>query len=800
MRHKTLIMFLAAVFCMVLGSSRMQAQQNGSIVGTVTDPSGAVIPGAKVTATNTATSQTQSTLTSGAGTYTITQVAPGTYTVAVEKTGFQRYASSGVVVQVATAADVSVVLQVGATTQTVNVRADTSLLQASTTSTGTVITGQANDELPLSLGGGVRNPMNFVELTPGVSWVNGNYLDLEIGGGQIGDTSFLLDGSETMSSRHNGGAFGAGIDNGIQFAEPVSADAVSEFKVQTGTYSAQYGRFANGIMNYVTKSGTNQLHGGLFEYLKNTALDTRGFYDKTTPVTIENNFGGTVGGPIIIPHVYDGRNKAFFFVAWDRAQYVAYSSAGLTSVPSMRERQGDFSDWVTSTGALIPIYDPTTTAIVNGVVTRTQFPGNIIPPTDIVPQAIVLNKLLPPPNLPGILDNEYTASSIGATEQNYSFQIDFNPTPNDHIEFFFSNPTTTSLPATGPLPGPLENNYNYGTYSTYYRFNYDHIISPTLMNHLNLGLNRQTWPQVAPVYMSAADRAAISVLGVAYNDPHVPPQYSVGPFGTWGSATDNVQPMQLVNINDALTSIHGRHTLQAGFDFITEYYNVRNCVLCAGAPVFATGQTGVPSNANSGAAYASLLLGQVSSGSYLFPSDFTMGNNYYAWFLQDDFKATKKLTINMGLRYDIPIPSREKYAREDNFCPSCSNPAAGGIFGAVAFTGNGPGRNGLRSFQTTRTNAWGPRLGLPTKSPLIRCSGAAEVFTIPLSENRAKHSTTLTALPAPTASALRTAMILRSLWLRAFQPPHLLPTLIRGLTCSALPLTRRPVADWRLIL
>jgi hypothetical protein len=698
------------------------AQQNGSIIGTVTDPSGAVVPGAKVTATNTATGRAQSTLTGASGTFSIPQVAPGTYTVTVEKSGFQRYVSSGVVVSVATASDLpTIALRVGVTTQTVNVTAAPALLQSSTTSTGAIIPPQALLDLPLELSGGIRDNLQFVTLTPGSQWTPGNDFTLRIGGGQVVGESMLLDGSETMSEQENGPSFGA-----------VSPDAVEEFKVQTGTYSAQYSRLANGIVNFVTKSGTNQLHGDLYEYLENTALNARGFFAATTPVTHMNDFGGTVGGPIYIPHVYNGRNKAFWFFSYERSPYVAGVEPSLISVPSMAERNGDFSDWVTPTGAQIPIYDPATTAIVNGQVVRQQFPGNIIPAGDIVPEAAAVTSLVPEPTMPGIQDNLYSVGNSGSTHQTISFQIDLSPTAKDHTQFFFSQADESGLSSIGPLPGPMGSNFYSNQYAHYYRFNYDHIFSPTLMNHLSMGLNRLTNPQGANQQPSPAEREAISLKGVYDNALFETPVYSVEDFAQMGSGVVAGYPQQMVDINDMLTDIHGPHTLEAGFEFMTGYFSKIDNTYDAGYASFGSGQTGLPEvTTETGSGYASMLLGQAASGSYLFPGATQTGENYEAWFFQDDLKATKKLTLNMGIRYELPYPPTEKYARQSGFCATCSNPAAGGIPGAVTFLGTGPGRDGQSAFQTVRKDAFGPRLGVAyevTPSTVLRGGGAIYYF------------------------------------------------------------------------
>ena len=323
-------LFSSATLVILLFSIAGYCQERGSITGIATDPSGAAVPGATVKATNNQTGRTQTTQTTSVGFYTLPELPSGTYKMSVQKAGFKEGVVDNVTVVVNTTTRIDLALALGTTTQTVEVTAAGALLQTDRTDVGSTLTTHEILNLPLGLAGGLRDPQAFVTLTPGVvNTPNSGALGIRVAGGLSYEQSQLLDGGELMSGRQNGSPINA-----------VSVDAIQEYKLVTGSYSAEYGRTANGVENFVTKSGTNQFHGGLFEYFRNTALNARGFYNTTTPVTHQHDFGGTAGGPVYLPKIFDGRDKLFFFFSYERLRYQAGSPSGLISVRRWRCETG----------------------------------------------------------------------------------------------------------------------------------------------------------------------------------------------------------------------------------------------------------------------------------------------------------------------------------------------------------------------------------------------------------------------------------------------------------------------------
>jgi hypothetical protein len=718
---------LTAGLFILLFSVTSLSQERGSITGIVTDPSGAAVPDAAVTATNTATSTTRTTQTTSVGAYTVPELPPGTYTVSVQKAGFKEavVASVNVVVNTTTRIDVS--LAMGTTTQTVEVTAAPALLQTDRTDTGATLTSHEILDLPIFIGGGLRSPLSFLTITPGVINSGGGDLGTRVAGGLSYEASQLLDGGELMSGRQNGPPINA-----------VSVDAIQEYKVVTGSYSAEYGRTGNGVQNFVTKSGTNQLHASLFEYFRNNALNARGFYNATTPVLRQNDFGGSVGGPVYLPKVFDGRDKLFFFFAFEESKYTAGSPSGLTSVPPIAMRNGDFTGWVDSSGKQIPVYDPATTRIVNGQVVRDQISCkgvlNVICPDRIDPVAAKLMSLLPPPETTGLYNNIHQVGQTGQTQPVWSLRMDWNQSAKSRFSGMFSREYYMPPPAIGPIPGPLGNNFSTSGVSDYFRFSHDYTFTPTLLNHFVFGGNWTRYLEYSNLRgrtgsyaLSAADKAAIQIKNVPV-DPTAASEYVIGDgYPNMNMWVDTNSVDRTWNITDTLNLIHGRHSMKIGFEYLHTLFARKDCNQCAGEADFSDAITGLPGAPfQTGSGLASLLLGMPAYGAYNLGAYANWGAPYYAWFFQDDFKVTPRLTLNLGLRYDLPIPISERYGNTGIVCLTCPNPDANGIPGAIQFGGVGPGRTGRYRWTDTRTNAWGPRLGFAyqiTPNTVFRAGG-----------------------------------------------------------------------------
>lgn len=714
----------------------------GAISGTVTDANGAVVPEAAITITNPQTGYAQQTTTSGVGTFFQTSMPVGEYVVTVSKPGFATERIGAVAVSVATTVRLDVQLRVGQLEQVMDVTSAAPIVVADRTDLGTVMSTQEILDLPLSLSGGLRDNLSFTVLTPGVVLTPGNNNSLRIGGGLGMGHSMILDGGEAMSERRN--------DSGFQ---AVSTDAISQFKVISNSFSAEYGRMSNGVIDFITKSGTNDLHGSAFEYFRNTVLNARKFFSADRAVVRQNNFGGTIGGPVRLPGVYDGRNRAFFFFSYEKAIYRAGNPSSIISIPSLAMRQGDFRGFTDSSGRTIPIYDPATSRVVNGQVVRDQFPGNMIPSSRISTVASTINRYLPAPDLPGAVSNYYAVGNPGNNQDVWSIKGDYNLTPNSRLSGLFSRQYSGSPDQIGAYDGPLGYNVNSSGRSRFYRLSHDQVLSPTLVNHIAFGYNDRVVSEYYPqryYNIPESDRALIQIKGAYFESPSdniVPPsQYDLGDqYRSVGRYTNTYSPSRTAQITEHLSWVKSNHNLKFGFQFLRADYRRINCLYCTGRASFSNNTTGLPgSSATTGSGYASFLLGQASNVQYNQPGDFSFGQPYYAWFLQDDWKVNRRLTLNLGLRYELPFSKTESQSRVSNLCLTCPNPAAGGIPGALQFAGEGAGRTGESSFLDTRYQSWGPRIGLayqPVDSLVIRTAGG--VFYVPVREGgNADNATT----------------------------------------------------------
>jgi hypothetical protein len=702
----------------------------GNITGTVTDPGGAAVPGAAIKATNPATGLTQSTTTGADGNYNLQYLPVGQYTISAEKTGFSTSEQTGIPVQVSNTTRADFALRVGQVQERVDVTGVAPVVVSERSDLGTVMNSKEIIDLPLSLGGGLRDNLAFTILTPGTVFNYGNDNSLRIGGGLAAGQSMMLDGAEAESERRNDSSF-----------QSVSTDAIQEFRVISNAFSAEYGRMANGVINFTTKSGTNDLHGSLFEYFRNDDLNARPFFSATRPIVRENDFGGTAGGPVYIPKLYNGRNKAFWFFSYEKDITRTGSPSGYSSVPTAAFKSGDFSQYTNANGSVIPVYDPSTTQVVGSNIVRSQFPGNIIPTSRINSIATTLNKYLPNPTLPGYVNNILTVGDPGANQNVWSLKGDYNITGNSRLSGLFSKQFFGSPDSIGPIPGPLGNNFNSSGTNKFYRLSHDQVISATLLNHITFGWNDRNIIEYFPSRYNtipAADRAILTIKGASTQNPTsniLPPSaYNLGGiYGEYGFWINTLSPSRTANLNEQLSWVHGKQTIKFGFEYLRADYRRVNCNGCTGEADFSANTTGLPGvTALTGSNYASFLLGAPAGGNYNLPGDFSFGEPYYAWFVQDDWKVSRKLTLNIGLRYELPFPKVEAQNRVSNLCLYCPNPAAGNIPGALQFAGNGNGRTGLPSFLATRKNAWGPRLGFAYEvMPNLVVRGGGGIFYVP---------------------------------------------------------------------
>lgn len=714
-------MFLRGLSLSTALAAALLSEDRGTIRGTVTDPSSSAVPGASVTARNTGTGLVRAATTSSDGAYTIPYLPVGDYSVTVEHAGFRKSETSGIRVNIASVTDVNVALTVGAVDQTVEVTAAAPLLETQGTNLGKVVPTRAIRDLPLFISGGVRSHLAFVILTPGVIGPANNP---RIGGGLLDGQSEQLDGAEAQSERRNDPAM-----NGV------SVEGMEEFKVQSSSFSAEYGRTSNGVINWVTKSGTNQIHGSAFMFNRNEVFNARGFTFVPTrrPIVRQWNPGGSFGGPLYIPKLIDGRNKAFFFFAYERASTRNGQSTALVNAPVDEYKVGDMRRNVDNAGRTVPLYDPFDgqgRIIANAADRpRMQCRGvlDVICPERIDPTARLLVAMLPRPDDPTRIVNNYRSRSFSRSQQALpSIKVDYVFTEKHRASYLYSHfhaPAFPSINALEGLPGtgfPSESNTDY------HRLNDDYVIRPNLLNHLTIGFNRRHVIE-APGYVSRfpADIARATYIPgtVTPLAPGTSSTYGTS-LATWGNSVFTDSRSRTTNIKEQLAWIRARHSLKFGMEYLRGQYRRLDFNNAYGTVNFNAAGTGNPNVPNSGSDWASFLLGVASGGGFRYPGDTTFQWPYYAWYVQDDFKVNRKLTLNIGLRYEIPVPKRERNLKNSNFCPVCPNAAAGGILGAMVYAG----RDGVpERFGETRLNAWGPRLGLAYQvdsKTVVRTGGA----------------------------------------------------------------------------
>ena len=702
---------LFVAFCIPL----LAQVDRGSISGTVTDPSSAVIANVAITINQTETNASFHATSSSNGTFSFVNLPIGSYVLRAEAAGFRRQEVKDIKVEVNQQAKVDVNLQVGDVTQTVEVQAAASLIQTESTDVGTVIDNKRFLDLPLTLGGGIRNPSAFILLTPGVS--PGSTWEKHIGGG----------GSFNDQIYYDGIALSRGDLANDAEVNP-SVDAIAEFKLVTNNYSAEYTHALSGVTSFTMKSGTNSLHGNAFEFLDNEKLDARGFFSPKKAPRKQNEWGFTAGAPITIPKIYNGKDRTFFFFSFDQFYIRGGQLAGLNTLPTARMLTGDFGEWP---GV---IYDPRTTAVgANGTVTRTAFPNNIIPKSAFSAVTSKMLPLHPVPELPGIANNSIAPlGSPSADQRTSGFKLDHVLSANHRLSGMFNFTDRPSVKSPGPSrllsvghSTGLENYNTQRVTTRLIRINYDWTISPTLLNHMGAGFSRFRNPNFSNSYNQGWVQPNGGKLGLTGLQSDLFPTvlFSQG-YTRYGDdiASDNY--FTTLAWLDNLTWIKGKHTVKMGVEVQAHRDNYRNFGGGGGTFNFSQLETALPGVANSGNAFASYLLGAVDSGSAYFRASLPGGRyQYYGTFIDDTYKITPRLTLNLGLRWEVQAPTSDPLGRFSEMDPSLPNPGAGNLPGAYIFGGDGPGRQGWNRFFDPHYKNFAPRIGFAyslTKNTVIR--------------------------------------------------------------------------------
>jgi len=692
---------LRILLLIVLVQAAFAQTDRGTIRGTVEDQSGAAVPGATVTATNAETGIRSTTQSTESGNYNLPSLPAGNYDVVAEKAGFKKLLRGNVRVEVAGTVGLDLQMPVGEVTDTVTVSESAPQLKTESSNVSTGVNPKSFIDLPLNASGG-RAPETFIFLAPGTS---GSTFDAHINGSQTLSKEIQIDGLSATTAEVGG-------DPRVLTLPP---EAIQEFALVTSNFSAEFGNTGGGVEQFTIRSGTNKFHGVGYEFLRNDKLDARGFFNSTRSINRQNEYGGSIGGPIWFPKLYNGTNKSFFFFNMNYFKFRSGPVNQIASVPTAAFRNGDLSQLRDANG-LVQLYDPATTAPDgSGGSTRVPFPGNIIPPSRISPISTKILSYVPAPALGGILNN-YPATGNNRTDnRNYTMKFDHLFNSAHRISGSWNNGHNTDSGPFAALPHPVENSRFgvLGPGQDTVRLSEDWVISPTLLNHFSAGLTRQHQLLAAPEQGQGwADK--IGLKGVN-NGPF--PIVFTDPFTAWGQNQDYLQTISATYLyTDSLTWVKGKHNLKFGVDFRKLQNNLLQGAQ-SGSFTFSRNETAFPSAALRGVtgnAFASFLLGEVDSGS-LSINEVTRGMRltYFAGYAQDDFKLTPTITLNLGLRWDLFTPMKEVNNAYSIMDASVPNPAANGRLGALVFAGTGQNRSGKeRLTDGTAYLNFGPRLGL----------------------------------------------------------------------------------------
>lgn len=746
---------LSALFLAFVVPALPQRADRATVTGIVSDPTGHSIPGAIVKIKSDDTGVVTDLTTNDSGVYSSPSLVLGAYTITVESAGFKTTVRAGIRLVGGQIFRQDIGLELGAVSDQVTVIASAEILNTTNADVTHIVDENYYRNLPVVMGGDIRLAEALLQIQPGFTpmkpngdpMFRGSAFSSRLNGGQVQAAENFFDGV----------AFGyASGHNGSQESGP-PIESVSEMKVTTSTFSAQYGHSNGGTIEYTSKSGTKDLHGSFYEYLANDALNARGFFPDKASKVRSNAFGFTVAGPVFIPKVYDGRNKTFFFTNFDWLKYRSGVLPGFgNTTPIDAFKQGDFSALLGSQvgadalGRPIlsgQIYDPTTTRLVNNIPVRDPFPGNRIPASL---RSNVANQLVPLMVRPDRAGTALNVAGNPAGDQTWIgdfrtlvFRVDHQWSDKFKTNTSFFWPKRPAIRNCGEVGGCVtqfdarvspEKNDQYIGNGFYQRIatqhatqQFDYVIKNNLLYHATVSWDR--WfmggtPLSAgvgwPDKLWGADKSGI--LDKTAGPPNMTftgniPYTQLGM--QWiGFGFEAINRWQFAN---DLTWVKGRHSIKVGLESRLHQFNFHGWATSTGGSFnfsrLGTGGYDAAGNslASTGDPFASFLLGQVQTANYTIPSFTTFNGRFLSTYINDDYKVTSKLNLTLGMRFDYQGPWTERFDRFSTFSPSTPNPGAGGRLGALIFAGKGTGRTGSRTFDEIPADAWGPRLGFAYK-------------------------------------------------------------------------------------
>jgi hypothetical protein len=739
--------FTLFALLLVIGSMAFAQTPTGTIQGTVLDQQGAAIGGATITITNRATGISKVVTSTDSGRFEIPFLSPGNYTVAAEAKGFKQEKRDDVVVAISETLPLTFSLNVGQVTDTIEVSETIGALETDSSSLNTVISTRSITDLPLN----GRNPFDLSTLVPAVSNV-GQASTPHIGGSRNANNELLIDGMTNILPENN-------VGNNETAYQPI-VDSVQEFSVQTSVLPADYGRFSGGTISLVTKSGGDHYHGSGFLFVRNQSLDARFFSfgaNAAQPDLYRYQAGGTFGGPV--PFVDRPKKRTFFFFAYENSQE-KNASTETDSVPQPQWLTGNFSDLIpagtdcNATPIAGCIYDPNTVALnAAGQYVRQAFPGNIIPSTDFSTVATNVLKYYPAPNIlgAGFFNNYFVSGSAMDNYYHYDARFDHDFNEKWHSFFRFSH-WSEDNDSLSDYNNAASQGYGGPAHITEWSgaFNNTININPTLLAEIRVGVSRQAYKRstfgepfdLGSLGFPASYVSTASIDGLIFPRFDLGNGYSgIGPNG-YNSYYENPTAY---DVTGSLVKIVGAHSVKFGAEFRKLYENFAQYGRPSG--YFNVDQSWTQDIAGqsdgTGNPFASLLLGLPQSGNMTHDPTATDASGYVALFVQDDWKVTRKLTVNLGLRWDVEIPRTDRFNQlsywdptlpspivlapgsfDPTTCPGCSD-----LMGQMVFVGTPASKYGRRQ-GPTQYHDFGPRIGLaynPIQKLVVR-AGFGLVF------------------------------------------------------------------------
>src|SRR4051794_13817316 len=690
--------FALSLFASSLGLGQITT---GTILGSVEDPTGALVPGAQVAVKQLSTGETRNTSTNANGEFNVPFLQPGQYSLTATAGGFKSKTLSNMTLQVDQKLNLRITLDVGSSTETVEVTGAAPLVDSASSSLGQVIANKQILDLPLNGRNAFALGLLSGNTTP--MFGMGSNLPFIAGGGRFSANEVTLDGVDN-NTVSNGGAIGR---NGI--AVVPSVDAVQEFKVKTSTFSAEFGHAAGAVVNATIKSGTNGFHGTLFEFLRNNALDANNFFTNAAGLPRapfhQNQFGFALGGPVWVPKVYNGRNRTFFFADYQGTRQSTSAGSNITDVPPAALRSGNFSSVNTA------VYDPATRRLgPNGTVIATPFAGNVIPQNRLNASSLAITSLVPLPNFgnPNALSRNffYQPSQFSNTDQG-DIRVDQSLSSKNNFYARFSI-GANSKPAVGIFPGFIGGGASSIDNSAQGVISDVHIFTPTLINEFRFGYVRHNGSAFGTgqegVDFAQKNNIALfpaPLLGF----PSIAFNYSgqlsgTAQFSQWGGGDPNLNIENRFQWADNVSWTRGQHSVKFGADLRRARFDTLKGTPFFGNEIYGATFTSSSNAPGSGLPFADFLLGYPSFVQGTPMLDWGRQRSLYSGlFVQDDFKVNKRLTLNLGLRYELftqPVDARD----------------LGSLFNVVTGQYALPGRGGYsRAIVDGDHNNFGPRAG-----------------------------------------------------------------------------------------